>query len=80
MNKILIICKILLLNERYSKIRWNFDLKFVFFIEKSRKLDNASNYNIINKTRGNEAMLGEHILIGIEVFTISFLKSYKNLR
>jgi hypothetical protein len=54
--------------------------KICFFKEKSRKLDNISNYNIINKIRGNEAYLRENILIGIEVFTISFLKSYKNLR
>jgi hypothetical protein len=80
MIQILIICKILPLSERCSKIRWNFDLKFVFFKEKSRKLDNKSNYNIINKARGNEAKLGENIFIGIEVFTISILKSYKNLK
>jgi hypothetical protein len=43
-------------------------------------MDYISNYNIIIKTRGNEANLGENILIGIEVFNISFLKSYKNMR
>jgi hypothetical protein len=68
------------LNKRSSKIRWNFDLIHIFFIEKRKKLDKASNYNIINKTRGNEANLGEYIFIGIEVFMISILKSYKNLR
>jgi hypothetical protein len=52
------------LNEIYSKTRWNFDLNFVFFKEKSRKLDNTSNYNIINKTRGKEANLGKNIFIG----------------
>jgi hypothetical protein len=67
-------------NERSSKIRWNFDLLYVFFIEKRKKLDNASNYNIINETRGNEVNLGKYIFIGIKVFMISILKSYKNLR
>jgi hypothetical protein len=80
MIKILNISKILPLSERCSKIRWNFDLKLVFFKEKRRKLDITSNYNNINKTRGNEANLGEHIFIGIEVFTISILKSKKNMR
>jgi hypothetical protein len=61
------------LNERHSKIRWNYNLIFVFFKEKSRNLDNTFNYNIINKTRENEANLREYIFIGIEVFTISIL-------
>jgi hypothetical protein len=39
-----------------------------------RKLDNTSNYNIINKKRENETNLVEDIFIGIEVFMISILK------
>jgi hypothetical protein len=39
-----------------------------------RKLDNTSNYNIINKKRENETNLEEDIFIGIEVFMIRILK------